>query len=575
MDEEMEDTFEEGFLALEIDLDYEFDATRYFDFCRKESVLEAREAELWFESAGSYPPSPFIAKLNLREDILMVHVNTSPKPKDVENTDPIINDSDIGMGLGFLTSDENNRDNEGTSRGVLINLATSNLHKVQNEPQDLTTGLTFYNHMAQDTLKAKTKSSIKPSFWRKSTLMKPTASQLAKQNRPQEVGYSNQFLERFQKLSVQIERSLENPSGVESQAAKRQKLEGGHLCKVADMKQQINLVHKAPKKDGPCDSTAHAKLKLTIPREPDLETAHRAQRTRPKNSTELGGHVKSTAYTFKARPLNRKILEAPSLPLSQKSTPKLPQFQVFHLKTSERAMQNSSAASSSLLPRNKFDKVVHKPNTSSIKQNETTDSKRPNSMDVPKQEGCEIMHKYKARPLNKKIFSSKGDMGVFRNSKRETTVPLEFNFPTDKRFQNNPPIDIATKGSKENTLGSFQHENKMTHVVKEKTQRFGIKQIQCGNGGGITEVGPRANMKRYIKTESRELGHPLRVKRAKFLNGISCISFRVSAFPWRLMDSSALSQECGVLFLVSGHEIHGSLHLPENICLTGLPIGVV
>lgn len=41
----------------EVDLNYEFDAARFFDFTREESPVEAREAELWFESAPSYPSS--------------------------------------------------------------------------------------------------------------------------------------------------------------------------------------------------------------------------------------------------------------------------------------------------------------------------------------------------------------------------------------------------------------------------------------------------------------------------------------------------------------------------------------
>jgi hypothetical protein len=72
-------------------------------------------------------------------------------------------------------------------------------------------------------------------------------------------------------------------------------------------------------------------------------------------------------------------------------------------------------------------------------------------MDATKQDGCDVMHNFKARPLNKKvifvsldhllnvvlampvldlfpilmqIFSSKGDIGVFRNNKREATVPM-------------------------------------------------------------------------------------------------------------------------------------------------------
>jgi len=43
--------------------------------------------------------------------------------------------------------------------------------------------LSFFNHLANDVKKTKTKSlAKKPSLPRSSTLMKPTASQLAKQN---------------------------------------------------------------------------------------------------------------------------------------------------------------------------------------------------------------------------------------------------------------------------------------------------------------------------------------------------------------------------------------------------------
>lgn len=45
-------------------------------------------------------------------------------------------------------------------------------------------------------------------------------------------------------------------------------------------------------------------------------------------------------------------------------------------------------------------------------------------MDISKNDVSEGKHVFKARPLNKKVLSSKGDMGIFKNSKRETTVPL-------------------------------------------------------------------------------------------------------------------------------------------------------
>jgi hypothetical protein len=41
----------------EVDLDYEYDAPRWFDLAREEAPLEAAAAEMWFATAPSYPPS--------------------------------------------------------------------------------------------------------------------------------------------------------------------------------------------------------------------------------------------------------------------------------------------------------------------------------------------------------------------------------------------------------------------------------------------------------------------------------------------------------------------------------------
>ncbi|XP_059661686.1 protein TPX2 [Cornus florida] len=522
MDEEMEERIELTFTVVEIDLDYEFDAARYFDFSREESLAETREAELWFESAGSYPPSPFVMRLAQRENILLENVNVSPKTKEAENTTLPDNDSDAGLDETFSITDANRRDSEEMDEEIFTNLRSGNLQAFQNQfhiqPQQLTTGSTFYNHMNKDDTKAQTKSNMKPSFPRTSTLMKPTASQLAKQNQPHQVANP-----RFEKLFGNNERNSNNPCGIEIQAAKRQKLEGGHLRKVGDTKQQTNLVHKAPKRDGTVDGNSlHPKVKLTIPREPDLETAHRAQRRRPKNSTEAE-HVTSTstACRFKALPLNRKILEAPSLVPSKRSTMRLPETQVFHLKTSERAMQHTSAISSSSIYSSNSDKVFHKPSANPIAESGNGGCRRSNFVDAPKQQKSEPVHYFKARPLNRKIFLSKGDIGVFRNSKREITVPMEFNFHTEKRVPHNPPIDlfnklsltehqpnggsqlkslrptcIPTKGSKENRLGSFQQEHEIKHLVKEKPLSFGGKQIQFENDGA--EGGPFSGMNRSL-----------------------------------------------------------------------------
>ncbi|KAL4602642.1 hypothetical protein ACB092_10G068100 [Castanea dentata] len=507
MEVEMEMEVEPVFEVREVvDFDYEFEAAMYFDLSRAETRAEACEAELWFESAKEYPPSPFVTKLVKREDILLENVNTSPKPKNVEST----MESDVGVGRDFCALDVNNKECDGMDRGIFTKLQSGNLQKFLNQPLELTTGMTYYNHPYTDKLKAKAKSAVKPFFPRSSTLMKPTASQLAKQNRPVQVNGS-----RFQsQLAQNKERSLHYSSGVETQASKRQKLEGGHLQKVTATNQEANLVHKPSKKDETVDkNSAHGRMKITIPREPELETANRAQRIRPKNNTELED-VKPAARRFKARPLNRKILEAPSLSLPKKSIPKLPEFQEFHLKTLERAMQHTSSFTSSSINCNNTDKGMDKPHTSVVAGNGNLEPRRPSTMDVTKQDGCDVMHNFKARPLNKKIFSSKGDIGVFRNSKREATVPMEFNFHSEKRIQPNPPTElfsklslkaelqpnngsqlrlphptsISMKGSKENRLSSFQPEHEILHPTKGKPPIFGGQQIQsdgCIFEGGL------------------------------------------------------------------------------------------
>ncbi|XWS49839.1 hypothetical protein CRYUN_Cryun12cG0037500 [Craigia yunnanensis] len=508
---EIEPVFE----VREIDLDYEFDAVWFFDFTREESPAEAREAELWFESAPSYPPSPFVSKLVLREESLLENVTTSPKCKEVEDTSTLLeNDSENVMALEFSAMDATNGGNEGNNRGIFIYIQKL-LQKALNQPFQLTTGLTTYNHIPNDKLKAKSKS-VKPFMPRSSTLTKPTVSQLAKQNRPPQVATS-----RFQKLQVlNSDGSLGNSSVVESQAAKRQKLEGGLSRKVDELKQQTTLVHKAPTRDGTVDrNTINTKLKLTIPREPELETAHRAQRIRSKNGTEQE-HVTSVTHRFKARPLNRKILEAPSLPLPKKSIPKLPEFQEFHLKTSERAVQLSSVVSSSSFQTNDADKGSEEPCTIYANCNGTRQARRPSAMDATRQDACDTTYNFKARPLNKKVFSSKGDIGVFRNIKRDTTVPMEFNFHTEKRVLQNPPVELFSKlsltselqpsngspmklprptfisqVSKENRWNSFQPEHEMRHLAKRKEHVFGGKNIQCGSDGFVTEVGNQLSMR--------------------------------------------------------------------------------
>lgn len=62
------------------------------------------------------------------------------------------------------------------------------------------------------------------------------------------------------------------------------------------------------------------------------------------------------------------------------------------------------------------------------------------------QEELKKVPKFRARPLNKKIFESKGEMGIFCNTRKHVTIPQEFHFLTDERIsQPNSVIDLFDK----------------------------------------------------------------------------------------------------------------------------------
>lgn len=483
MEEEMEDMVEYTFTAVEIDLDYEFDAPRYFDFSCEESFPVRSLTESWFESAPTYPPSPFVTRLISKEDVLLENINVSPKSKVDENMSLSDSESDIEVEQevpGVI------KEGEGNNAGISANFELSNAEKLLNQLRQLPSGLTFFNHMAKDATRGKPRCSGKPSCPRSSTLMKPTASHLAKQNLPRPIGESR--LPTFL-----VEKNGTSSTVIETQAAKRQKLESGHLRKVAEAKPVSSFVHKAPKRDGKVDGqSTFAKPRITIPREPELQTTHRAQRARPKGSEQEENLPPTAIRRFKALPLNKKIFEGPSWP-PKRSNPQLPQFQEFHLKTSERAVQHRSAVSAFAAKSSSTnDKVLQKASTNSTMECGNREFRRVNHVEAPKQEESVSTYNFKALPLNKKILSSKGDIGVFRNIKREATVPMEFNFHTVKRIHHNLPIDLfnklsltepqpggvqlkaqrpschLSKGSKENRWAYFQQNHEIGHTETGK-----------------------------------------------------------------------------------------------------------
>ncbi|CAL9189472.1 unnamed protein product, partial [Musa hybrid cultivar] len=390
MDHEMAEATDEVFVCFEVDLDYEFDAPRYFDLGREETPAEARAAELWFDTAGSYPPSrtyrlpdvrnprSLIPKLIFQKDTNVANTSTAPNLEDLVYKNPEAAHADAAA-PGFSIV------------------------------QEMEKGCTFHSSILQGVSKGDHISTVNNCFSKRSTLMKPTASQLAKKKWPSEV----KSISRLQKpLEVKREQRFEDSNDYIHQAAKRQRLEKGHCCKYL-LKMYLILLHFVDiQKNGLSDANNQLpRLRLTIPREPELETARRAfsfraQRQRLVDAKCLVEGMPQFISTFKAHPLNRKV-----------STLKL---------NKKMCMLIISLIYGFIV----LTCIVYFVHTSECKRDA---------------EVKDISTKFRPQALDQKILASKGDIGVFRSTKRDTTIPKEFNFLTTKRFQQNPLNELFNK----------------------------------------------------------------------------------------------------------------------------------
>ncbi|CAH2043883.1 unnamed protein product, partial [Thlaspi arvense] len=283
----------EEFSLEEFDIDFEFDAPRFYDFSRPELDSETEEIEIWFESAGNYPPSPFSPKFNWKFEPIKQITSTSSESKPVEISKPVIESLDTGL----------NR-------------------------KDKYNGFIYYNQTVKDVSKTKSKSKTKPSI---STLTRPTASLLARQNKPLDK-YSVQLLTRCQRSLGRLADNLSPilASKLQNQDTKRQKQE----AKVA----QVN---------------SNRRSKLTVPKEPNLRTAERSERHRSKLNSETEQNVKPRIISSKRNITNKNMnLEPSSTPLPKSNTPRSQDLQAFRLRTSLRAKERSSNAKTDAIEEN-------------------------------------------------------------------------------------------------------------------------------------------------------------------------------------------------------------------------------
>ncbi|CAI9109106.1 OLC1v1008861C1 [Oldenlandia corymbosa var. corymbosa] len=233
------------------------------------------------------------------------------------------------------------------------------------------------------------------------------------------------------------------------------------------------------------------KLILTGPKEPELETDLSFRSLRVKSSTELNGETMARILKIKAQPLNKKILEVPTLPaLPRKATPLTTDFKEFHLDTMARANQNAEASlvsysESSQTKQSPLCKAHPTARESSVLQT----SPRPRlpsarNPDKPEKEELQLTPKFKARPLNKKApFSTLTSLLILE---KKITIPQEFHFAIDERI---PPSIFLAEMFDELSVKPKSQQDKP--IPRNTTQPFQLRTEERGAEKGkkwVSEV---------------------------------------------------------------------------------------
>ncbi|KAL3645451.1 hypothetical protein CASFOL_010631 [Castilleja foliolosa] len=527
-----------------IDEAYEFSAPRFYDFLSEETEDDVITAELWFENARSYAPSPFMPRIkasrnvqlqilcNFGEDEKMNKVPASEsapdasnsakellEPKSLNQTIPqeeAISAVSIGE-MGANNKPQIDLSPAGTNENI------SGIEKTQDvgcksnsengnctpENENLVVGKASSSSLPVETIQVGPEVYCTPAPQKQiENKRTQTAKKIASILKNPSALNSKKQLPKSQAKStkpnnVRRDSNARNIVGTpsfahENHAIKRQKLDGGKSLQIQTVNKPLNLPHKtrtgvvhssssfcpltaksktnkeerkmyvreqaAPQpfvstaemmrkfQSGTRESGAtgtvktRAKLLLTRPKTPEFETSQRVRSVKIKSSAELEEEMMAKIPKFKARPVNKKIFETSTLPPLPRSTPHLPEFKEFHLETMSRANQNAETSSVASTESTAVESHQWKSNHLTAPKSprlQTSLRARPpriKTSDELEKEELENIPQFKARPLNKKIFESKGGMGMFCNMKKQVTIPEEFHFAIDKRIP--PPTAV-------------------------------------------------------------------------------------------------------------------------------------
>ncbi|XP_023531076.1 protein TPX2-like [Cucurbita pepo subsp. pepo] len=519
-------------LSIMIDETYEFAAPRFFDFINGESEEDKCAAELWFDTALTYAPSPCMPKIKTARSIKVENLCDFNQAEEMQKDSELYSSNSVDTvepttSQTVIVQSETNKEfkpsepsgeqastpNEATEKDKVEiprtcedgrgNSSNGGIQRKDHEQKrsvlesqvqnDACTPLpTLSTHKGEQRTKGATSKRQETSRKIASMVKNPSALKARSQLQLSQT-------KNVKPISVKRETNMKKTSGTpslaqENQAIKRQKLDGGlsrqilnvkphtllhkskvgssNLCSsvadktnkeerkmyvrepapfvsMAEMMRKFQSstrdlslpnVNKSHSQDAGNFTQSKSKLTLTRPKVPEFETAQRVRSTKVKSSAEIEEEMMAKMPKFKARPLNKKIMEAPKLPAVPRSTPQPPEFQEFHLETMARANQHADSASvistESSRQNNQWKPFLTEPKTPVLHTSLRARPPRAKSFLEIEQEALEKIPKFKARPLDKKIFESKGELGMFCNMKKHVTKPQEFHFATNER---NPP----------------------------------------------------------------------------------------------------------------------------------------
>ncbi|KAH9617004.1 hypothetical protein KSS87_010356 [Heliosperma pusillum] len=544
--------------AIVIDEIYEFSAPRFYDFVDGETEDDARIAELWFDTALSYAPSPSMLRIKAGRSVRLSSqcdfgdAHHTTKVPELLDSATALSESDTlpsKLETSILPTDMKENINPNNSIGDIKETLTHQV-SVGKDSCELSCGEISKKDESSDLEQHDIKESAvcstqdictpkPPSLVEKgcqaSTVSKrqQTAKKIASALKNQstlKASHSKSVKQvSIRRDAINMKSSLGTPNLIqENQAIKRQKLDNGKTRQILNIKPP-SLPHKmrpggaaanaskfassttvtskenrrmyvrettAPyvsmaemvkkfqssTRDmalpqnlhsqgvGGCSMQGKPQLTLTRPMEPQFVTSQRVRLVKVKSSAELEEEMMAKMPKFKARPLNKKILEAPSLPPLPKSQPQKPEFQEFHLETMERA-NKSLEVSSVVSCESGHQKTQWKPNHLTEPKTpllQTSLRARPtnvkSSVEIEEEE-LEKIPKFKARPLNRKIFESKGELGLFCNTKKQVTVPKEFHFAIGERIP--PPASAVSDLFDQLSLNSEpNHEKQLPRITR-------------------------------------------------------------------------------------------------------------